>query len=80
MVSSVLQILTHLISLFFQKSDPVVSYKESIANRSDMMCLSKSPNKHNRLFCQAQPLGEDFSTMIDDGTITPRQEPKARAK
>jgi len=63
-----------------KKSDPVVSYKESIMSRSDMMCLSKSPNKHNRLFCQAQPLGEDFSVMIDDGTITPRQEPKARSK
>merc|ERR1712113_932436 len=34
-----------------KKSDPVVSYKESIMSRSDMMCLSKSPNKHNRLFC-----------------------------
>merc|ERR1712038_504522 len=63
-----------------KKSDPVVSYKETIMNRSDMMCLSKSPNKHNRLFCQAQPLGEDFSTLIDDGTITPRQDPKARSK
>ena len=57
-----------------------MSYKESITAISDMMCLSKSPNKHNRLFCKAQPLGEDFSTMIDDGTITPRQDPKARAK
>merc|ERR1712176_1011884 len=63
-----------------KKSDPVVSYKESISNTSDMMCLSKSPNKHNRLFCMAQPLGEDFSVMVDDGTITPRQDPKARAK
>ena len=57
-----------------------MSYKESITAISDMMCLSKSPNKHNRLFCKAQPLGEDFSTMIDDGTITPRQDAKARAK
>ena len=66
--------------LTFQKSDPVVSYKESIANTSDMMCLSKSPNKHNRIFCMAQPLGEEFSTMIDDGTITPRQDNKSRSK
>lgn len=63
-----------------KKSDPVVSYKESIANVSDMMCLSKSPNKHNRIFCMAQPLGEEFSTMIDDGTITPRQDNKSRSK
>jgi len=44
------------------------------------MCLSKSPNKHNRLFCKAQPLGEDFCCMVDDGDITPRQDPKVRAK
>jgi len=63
-----------------KKSDPVVSYKETIGDRSDMMCLSKSPNKHNRLFCKAQPLGEDFCCMVDDGDITPRQDPKVRAK
>merc|ERR1719479_807023 len=37
-----------------KKSDPVVSYKETIGKKSDMMCLSKSPNKHNRLFCKGQ--------------------------
>merc|ERR1712071_43212 len=62
-----------------KKSDPVVSYRETVAEESDMMCLSKSPNKHNRLFCMAQPLSEDFSVLIDDGTITPRQDPKVRA-
>jgi hypothetical protein len=25
------------------------------------MCLSKSPNKHNRLFVKAAPLGDDLS-------------------
>jgi len=63
-----------------KKSDPVVSYKESIKELSEITCLSKSPNKHNRLFCKAQPLGEDFSVMVDEGKITPRQDPKARAK
>jgi len=63
-----------------KKSDPVVSYKETIGVASTMMCLSKSPNKHNRLFCRAQPLGEDFCCMVDDGDITPRQDPKVRAK
>jgi len=62
-----------------KKSDPVVSYKESISDHSQIQCLSKSPNKHNRLFCKAQPLGEDFACMVDDGKITPRQDPKARS-
>merc|ERR1711868_266839 len=33
-----------------KKSDPVVSYRESVSEESNQMCLSKSPNKHNRLF------------------------------
>merc|ERR1712112_603910 len=32
-----------------KKSDPVVSYRETVSEESDIMCLSKSPNKHNRL-------------------------------
>lgn len=31
-----------------KKSDPVVSYRETVSEESDQMCLSKSPNKHNR--------------------------------
>jgi elongation factor 2 len=62
------------------KSDPVVSYKETITKHSSITCLSKSPNKHNRLFCEGQPLGEDFCQMIDEGKITPRQEAKMRGK
>merc|ERR1719217_1572773 len=33
-----------------KKGDPVVTYKETITEESNQMCLSKSPNKHNRLF------------------------------
>merc|ERR1711879_725248 len=31
-------------------SDPVVSYRETVSELSSQMCLSKSPNKHNRLY------------------------------
>lgn len=31
-----------------KKSDPVVSYRETVSEESDQTCLSKSPNKHNR--------------------------------
>merc|ERR1712086_1072422 len=40
------------------KGDPVVTYKETITEESDRMSLSKSPNKHNRLFCRGKPLGD----------------------
>merc|ERR1719278_774379 len=36
-----------------KKGDPVVSYKETVQGESSQVCLSKSPNKHNRLFCTA---------------------------
>merc|ERR1719328_176477 len=31
-----------------KKSDPVVSYRETVTEESSMMCLSKSPNKPSR--------------------------------
>merc|ERR1719223_1010135 len=37
-------------------SEPVVSYRETITEPSSKTCLSKSPNKHNRLFCVGEPL------------------------
>merc|ERR1719482_2124135 len=62
------------------KGDPVVSFRETVTEESDRMCLSKSPNKHNRLFMRAQPLSEELSLAIDKGEITATQELKARAR
>jgi elongation factor 2 len=33
-------------------SDPVVSFRETVTQQSDHVCMSKSPNKHNRLYLQ----------------------------
>jgi len=62
------------------KSDPVVSYRESVSEESSVMCLAKSPNKHNRIFMKAAPMGEDLSQAIDKSDITPRQDPKERGR
>merc|ERR1719311_1900931 len=43
----------------FIMSDPVVSYRETVACRSTQTCLAKSPNKHNRLYVEAEPLAEE---------------------
>merc|ERR1719269_276223 len=40
----------------FVMTDPVVSYRETVAGESNQTCLSKSPNKHNRLYVVAEPL------------------------
>jgi len=63
-----------------KKGDPVVTYKETVTEESDQMCLSKSPNKHNRLYVKARPLGADLSLEIEDEKIGPKTESKERAK
>ncbi len=49
-----------------KKSDPVVSYRETVEEESDRMCLSKSPNKHNRLFMRAKPMPDGLPEAIDN--------------
>jgi len=61
-------------------SDPVVQYRESVAATSSMTALSKSPNKHNRLYLVAEPLSEELSKAIDDGKVSPKDDFKARAR
>lgn len=63
-----------------KKSDPVVSYRETVMEESDQMCLSKSPNKHNRLFMKSRPFPDGLAEDIEKGDVTARQELKARAR
>lgn len=42
------------------KKDPVVSYNETVTEESDKMCMSKSPNKHNRLYAKAEGIVEEL--------------------
>merc|ERR1712054_431478 len=62
------------------KGDPVVSFRETVTAESDRTCLSKSPNKHNRLYMKAEPLTEDLSLKIDAGEIGSTQDPKIRGR
>lgn len=41
-----------------------------------MMCLAKSPNKHNRLYMKARPLSEGLAEDIDKELVTSRQDVK----
>ena len=61
-------------------SDPVVQYRESVGAESRITALSKSPNKHNRLYVIAAPLSEEVSKDIESGKIGPRDDFKARAR
>jgi elongation factor 2 len=61
-----------------KKSDPVVTFKETVIEESSQVCLAKSPNKHNRVFMKCSPLGDDLSDDIENEEITSRQDPKIR--
>ena len=60
-------------------SDPVVTYQECITAESPEV-LSKSANKHNRLFCTASPLNDEIQKMFDEETVGPTMDLKERAK
>ena len=55
-----------LCQLLSQISEPVVSYKETVMDTSSRMCLAKSPNKHNRFFMRAAPLGEEVVADMEE--------------
>ncbi|GAA96168.1 hypothetical protein E5Q_02829 [Mixia osmundae IAM 14324] len=63
-----------------KKSAPVVAYRETVQALSSMTALSKSQNKHNRIYMTAQPLDEEVSKAIETGKIAPRDDFKLRAR
>eukprot|EP00160_Parvularia_atlantis_P020939 Unigene887_Nuclearia_a/m.2860 Unigene887_Nuclearia_a/g.2860 ORF Unigene887_Nuclearia_a/g.2860 Unigene887_Nuclearia_a/m.2860 type:complete len:844 (+) Unigene887_Nuclearia_a:125-2656(+) len=61
-------------------SDPVVTFRETVTTESEIVCLSKSPNKHNRLYMKARPLEEGLAEAIDSGKVSSRDDFKIRAR
>merc|ERR1739844_639960 len=61
-------------------SDPVVSFRETCAAKSNQTCLAKSANKHNRLFVEADTIGAELALAIDDGDIAPGADPKVQGR
>jgi elongation factor 2 len=61
-------------------SEPVVSFRETITTVSSVQCLSKSPNKHNRLFCRGASLGEECAVDMEDGKCGSDVDPKVRSR
>jgi len=64
----------------FIMSDPVVAYRETVSCPSSQTCLSKSPNKHNRLYIVAEPMEEGLCKAIEEGRAGPKAEGKERFK
>ncbi|RDX51005.1 eukaryotic translation elongation factor 2 [Lentinus brumalis] len=61
-------------------SDPVVGYRETVRAESSIVALSKSQNKHNRLYAKAQPIDEELTQAIESGKINARDDYKIRAR
>ena len=61
-------------------SDPVVPYRETVKAESSIVALSKSQNKHNRLYAKAMPIDEELSLAIENGKVNARDDYKARAR
>merc|ERR1719439_277573 len=66
----------------FTVGDPVVQYKETVTDESKVQCLSKSPNKHNRIYMRAVPLGEELSDEMEkpNTMVGAKTDPKERGK
>lgn len=60
-------------------SPPVVTYCETVTAESPQV-LSKSANKHNRLFCNALPISDEVCALFDEGILSPGMDAKDRAK
>eukprot|EP01097_Dermamoeba_algensis_P003897 TRINITY_DN2635_c0_g3_i1.p1 TRINITY_DN2635_c0_g3~~TRINITY_DN2635_c0_g3_i1.p1 ORF type:complete len:841 (+),score=238.78 TRINITY_DN2635_c0_g3_i1:108-2630(+) len=61
-------------------TDPVVSFRETVAGESDQVCLSKSPNKHNRIYVKAEPFADGLADEIENGGINAKDDPKVRSR
>jgi len=66
----------------FTVGDPVVSYRETVTDESKVQCLSKSPNKHNRIYMRAVPLEEELANEIEkaNSLVGAKADPKERNK
>jgi elongation factor 2 len=58
------------------RNDPIVTYCETVSEKSSQQGMSKSANKHNRLYCTAEPLNEELALEMENGTINLKMEPK----
>ena len=77
-----LEIATSLLQeagLDITTTQPLINYRETI-RVSDGPIMSKSPNRHNKIFMRVEPLGEDIIEMIKTGHIKEDMDKKEMAK
>ncbi|MGC8558579.1 MAG: elongation factor EF-2 [Nitrososphaeria archaeon] len=60
-------------------SQPLINYRETITAKAGPV-MSKSPNKHNKVFIRVEPLSEDVINLIITGQINENMDRKQIAK
>ena len=45
--------------------EPMPMYRETILTQSSQTCLTKSPNRHTRIYCNAEPLPESIVSVME---------------
>ena len=61
------------------RSNPIVSYNETVTSKGEQ-CMSKSANKHNRLYVSAEPLSAELATEMEAGRVTMTMDKKEFSK
>ncbi len=77
-----LEIATSLIletGLEITTTQPLINYRETVRTNAGPI-MSKSPNKHNKIFMRVEPLGEDIIELIKNGQIHEDVDRKQMAK
>lgn len=62
------------------KSEPIVTYKETVTEESSQSCLAKSPNKHNRIYAKSEPMDENLTKAIEEEKVSSRMDSKELQK
>ncbi|HUI86485.1 MAG TPA: elongation factor EF-2 [Nitrososphaerales archaeon] len=60
-------------------SPPIINYRETIRSRAGPI-MARSPNRHNKIFVEVEPLEPDVVELIRNGTITENVESKTVIK
>ncbi|KAJ3239864.1 Elongation factor 2 [Chytriomyces hyalinus] len=63
-----------------RKGEASVQFRETVQAESSITCLSKSPNKHNRIYMKALPMTEELSVAIESRRVNPKDDFKNRAR
>jgi elongation factor 2 len=77
-----LEIATSLLQeagLDITTTQPLINYRETIRSSAGPI-MSKSPNRHNKIFMRVEPLGEDIIELIKTGHIKEDLDKKEMAK